>query len=118
MSASPVRPTLFLLAPGFDDGIGGSFFCPDCAMVEGFLRYNPNIEAALDVRRIAFTRPRADVVALLGEAHQGCPTLVLPEVNGQVAEASVSTQTGRTFIADGKPICAYLAKVFGVPLPH
>ena len=118
MSAPSSRPILFLLKPGFDDGSGGRFFCPDCALVEGFLRYNPEIEAALDLRRIAFPRPRADVIALLGEAHQGCPTLILPEDAGHPQDTTPSSQTGRAFVADGKPICAYLAQAFGVPLPH
>jgi len=55
------KSTLFLLKPGFRDDNGGPFFCPDCAAVEGFLKYAPEVEIQLDVRRIDFPRPRKDL---------------------------------------------------------
>ena len=118
MSEAHQKFTLFLLHPGFDDGTGGDFFCPDCALVEGFLRYNPAIEAHLDVQRIAFPRPRSRVIAALGEAHQGCPVLILPQESVGTEAVQRSTQTGRLFVADGRPICDFLAQTFGVSRPH
>jgi hypothetical protein len=39
------RYVLFLLKPGFYDDKGGPFFCPNCAAVEGFLKYAPEVES-------------------------------------------------------------------------
>jgi len=112
------KSTLFLLKPGFHDDKGGPFFCPECAAVEGFLKYAPQVEHQLEVRRIEFPRPRMDVIALIGADHQGCPVLVLGEGEAIPAEASRSGETGNAFISGSLPICDYLGRTFGVVRPH
>ena len=109
---------LFLLIPGFSDGNEGPFFCPHSAAMEGFLKYVPSIEREVDVRRVAFQRPRPDIVKLLGEENQGTPVLVLSEGTEVPPEAQVSSETGRAFIMEEIPIMNYLSRTFGVMRPH
>ena len=109
---------LFLLKPGFNDDQGGPFFCPDCAVVEGFLSYAPGLASELDIHRIAFQRPRLDLVAQLGAANQGCPVLVLAETAGQPPDAKRSEETGKAFISGSTAICDYLGRIFSVARPH
>jgi len=68
---------LFVLEPGFYDGDEGPFYCPHSAAIEGILKYLPEIEEKVDVRRIDFQRPRKEVIELIGEENQGSPVLVL-----------------------------------------
>jgi hypothetical protein len=72
------RDRLFLLEPRFDDPAmpGRTFHCQDCMTVEGLLAAFPELTANLDVIRVAYPRPRAGVVAAIGEANQNLPALV------------------------------------------
>ena len=54
-------------------------------------------------------------IGALGDVMAGTPGEAAPVDARAIGQLICA---GRTFIADGKPICAYLAKVFGVPLPH
>ena len=113
-----VKSTLFLLKPGFNDDKGGPFFCPESAAVEGFLKYAPQVESKLEVRRIDFPRPRKEIIALVGAENQGCPVLVLGEGEAIPSEAKRSLETGKAFISGSLPICDYLGRTFGVVRPH
>lgn len=106
---------LFLLRPGFHDALGGPWFCPWCARLEGLLAYSPHLSAQLDICRVPFERPRAAVVALLGEAQQACPVLVLDPAN-QWHEARKALN-GRLFLVADEML-PYLAERYGVPRPH
>ena len=112
------RPILFLLKPGFYDNTGGPYYCPSCAAVEGFLKYAPEVEKRLDVRRIDFPRPRKEIIELIGEPNQGCPVLILGKVDELPAEAKKSEETGIAFIVESFPICEFLGRTFGVARPH
>ncbi len=48
----------------------------DCAPIEGLLACYPGLREHLDIRYVNFARPRQAMVDLVGEAHQGCPTLL------------------------------------------
>jgi len=109
---------LFVLKPGFYDGEEGPFYCPHSAAIKGILKYLPEIEEKVDVRRIDFQRPRAEVVALIGEENQGSPVLVLAEGAEVPPDAQVSTETGRAFIHDEIQIGKFLSHAFGVMRPH
>jgi len=109
---------LFLLNPGFYDGEEGPYFCPHSAAMEGFLKYTPEIEKQIEVRRIDFQRPRKDVVELLGEDNQNTPVLVIDESLESPTEAQLSTQTKRAFIVGEIEISNFLSKAFGVMKPH
>jgi len=82
---------------------GVSFYCPDCATVEGFLKYAPEIETQIDVRRVDFPKPRKEIAALLGEANQGCPVLVFDESSEIPPEGKKSEETGRAYLSDASP---------------
>ncbi len=76
---SHVRDKLFLLEPGFEDPArpGERFVCPHSNQIEGVLASFPELAGELDVERIPFARPRRPVIAVLGEANQSLPALVL-----------------------------------------
>jgi len=112
------RDRLFLFAPGFEDGPGTSWFCPFSAKVEGLLKYEPRLELAVDVHRIAFPKPRQALVDLLGESLQSCPMLVLAEAHANHPDAQRSDATGRAYISDTDRILDYLAVTHGTPRPH
>jgi hypothetical protein len=115
------RDRLFLLPPAFEDPSAGPglFHCPYCARVNGVLADAPDVRARLDIAIVPFPRPRAPVVALVGEAHQSCPVLVLGTRDGPLPPgAQVSAATGRAFIADTARIIDYLAARHGAPRPH
>jgi hypothetical protein len=82
---------LFLLTPGFEDsardGDGKRYYCPDCAFLEGVLACCPDLRNRLDIRYVDYPRPRRPIVDLVGEAHQGCPNLVLDPGNHQFVDA-------------------------------
>jgi len=109
---------LFLLKPGFYDGDEGPFFCPHSASMEGLLKYAPEIEKAIDVRRIDFQRPRLEIVDLLGEENQGTPVLVIDENREAIPDVQVSVKTGRAFIVGEIEISKFLHRDLGVIKPH
>jgi hypothetical protein len=115
------RDVLFLLPPAFEDAAAGPglFHCAHCARVAGLLAYAPQLRERIDVRVVGFPRPRAEVVALVGEAHQSCPVLVLADANDPLPPgAQRSAATGRAFIGDTGRIVDYLAERHGAPRAH
>ncbi len=109
---------LFILKPGFYDGDEGPFYCPHSAAIEGILKYLPDLEEKVDVRRIDFQRPRVEVIELIGEENQGSPVLVLADDSEIPPGAGVYKKTGRAFIHGTKEIGNFLSKSFGVMRPH
>lgn len=74
--------TLFLLDYDYaDPAFGGArrFYCKDCVTVEGLLALFPERAAKLNVVRVAWPRPRAEIVAALGEENQNLPALAFAE---------------------------------------
>jgi len=63
------RDTLYLLQPGFEDPAypGQKFYCEHCALMEGVLASFPELGKDLDIKRVAWPRPRHEVIALVGE---------------------------------------------------
>jgi hypothetical protein len=113
------RDTLFLLKEDFLDGPGAPYFCPDCALVTGLLTYFPKLRHGLDIQYVDFAKPRAAIVALLGESHQGCPVLILSQTPSSEAAAWVTGQSnGKSFVAGATAIAKYWAAVNGVSRPH
>lgn len=108
---------LYLLKPGEDpDYPGETFYCPPCAMVEGVLASFPELAKKLDVRRVDWSRPRKDVVAVVGEDNQSLPMLLLAE--GETSAHQSGTFEGRAFINDRDAILAALSERHGFPAPH
>ena len=112
------KHTLFLLTPGFYDGEEGPFFCSHSAAMEGFLKYVPEAENSVEVKRIEFQRPRQEIIELLGEENQFTPVLILDESSEVPAEADVSEETNRAFILGEIEITKYLSRTLGVMKPH
>ena len=109
--------TLYLLIPGEDPNLPGEdYFCPPCAMVEGVLATSPHLGGNIEIRRIAWPRPRTEVVELLGEENQSLPMLLLAE--GETSPHQTGTVNGRAFINDRDAILEALAERHGFPRPH
>lgn len=105
---------LVLLTPGFqrpDHPADARFVCPQCNILEGLLAAQPALAQQLQVQRVAFPRPRAEVVALVGEENQGLPLLALaadsPRPDG------VRYAGEQAFVQGAEPIAAYLAQHYG-----
>lgn len=80
--------------------------------------YYPKLKAQLDVRVVDFERPRAEVVALLGEENQCCPSLILADPSKAVALNLPVKEAGELcFMDDEKAIGLYLSQVYGVSRP-
>ncbi|WP_235519982.1 DUF3088 domain-containing protein [Sphingomonas sp. Leaf22] len=117
-SEHPMRDRLYLLDPQFDDPAypGRSFYCRDCITVDGLLARFPDKASLIEVVRIPYPRPRDAVVAVVGEAHQNLPLLVL----GAGADAGLSD--GRygdiRFVSDFKRLLHALHIRHGFPEAH
>ena len=113
------RDILFMLHPRNVESGGKPRYCPDCALVAGYLSFYPVVERALDIRFVAPPRPRPDIVALLGETHQGAPVLILAPDSPSIAGIPFHEANGQRFIDDPKDILAYLGQrhaAGGLPL--
>ena len=115
---SPDKPALFLLSPDFEDAKfpGQRFFCRHSALVEGVLTSFPGLADKIDISRIAFPRPRAAVVALVGEANQALPVLVLPA--GETSPHATGEANGRQFVSGAERIIDALVGRGLIPPPH
>lgn len=100
-----MQPTLYLLAPSLDDQ---PRVCPECALIEGLMAYYPSIRSAVAVRKIGFSRPRQDLAAALGEAHQGAPVLIFP-AGAEAPAAAQEGPDGKRFLAGAEAIAALFA---------
>ncbi len=112
---------LFLLAPNFPDPKAGpgAYYCPPCATVRGLLAYFPQIRDSLEVKEVGFLRPRAEVAAVLGEKHPGCPCLMLDDAATVPTGITVHTaSTGKRYLDGPADIGNYLAAKHGVSRPH
>lgn len=76
------KPILFLIRPNSRSDRPEGWYCPDCAIIEGVLSYYPQLRHVIDIRHVDFPRPRAALVALVGEGHQDCPCLLLDPSRG------------------------------------
>ena len=75
------KDRLFLLQHDFADPelSGRVFYCKDCITVEGLLAAFPDLAAKLEVIHVPHPRPRAEVIAALGEENQNLPALAFSE---------------------------------------
>ncbi|MFZ4723538.1 MAG: DUF3088 family protein [Phycisphaerales bacterium] len=113
----------FLLKSGFTDSArdneGKRYYCPDCAFLEGVLGCCPDLRTRLDIRYVDYPRPRRPIVDLVGDAHQGCPNLVLDPSNHRFVDPSRFHKAGnRLHATDTRVIAEYLAARYGAMVPH
>ena len=110
-----------MLNPDFtDDRLqpqGQLYFCPFNAMLEGVLKYYPNLHQHLDITHINFQRPRNIIVEMVGEENQDMPLLIIKNV---VANPVIGIKqcNDHKFIVGAENILKYLAINYHVPLPH
>nr|NJM01914.1 DUF3088 domain-containing protein [Desulfobacula sp.] len=90
------KPMLFMLTPWVEGNGQGPFYCPDCALVEGFFAYTPAVRDRIQIISVDFQRPRKQVVDCLGMENQSCPVLVLEEGAKCPEGAKKSFSTGRS----------------------
>lgn len=111
------KDTLYLLNPFFEKD-GEQRFCPDCAMMEGYLATYPHLRQALDVVYVDYARPRAVLVERLGEEHQNAPTLILAAPAPDAGpHGEIQSAEGRSFLTDARPITRWLAARHGLAAP-
>ena len=112
------KPILFLLEREFEDPQhhGQRFFCRHSFLLEGALASIPGLYERLDVRRVGFTRPRQDVIGLVGESEQSLPKLVLPaQVRSEYASGEYHA---RQYVSGTDRILATLGELYGIAQPH
>lgn len=111
------KDTLYLLKPHFEKD-GAQRFCPDCAMMEGYLATYPALREALEIVHVDYVRPRTALVERLGEDHQNAPTLVLAQAAPDAGpHGEILSANGLSFLTDARPITRYLAAKHGLAAP-
>ena len=109
--------TLFLLAPGFFDNERREY-CPECAEMWGLLSYFSAIKESVNIMYQPITKPRADIVALLGDKNQNCPTLLLSDESPLYDNCGIMRKNGHRFINNACDIGKYYAQRYGTPYPR
>lgn len=111
-----MKDQLYLLRPGFLNAGIGPLYCNDSAPVEGMLSFFPALRELVDVHYLEFPRPRAALVAALGEEYQSLPVLVVAPGRA-LKDESLEPQSAnnRSFFADEKEIRRYLSTQYGMP---
>lgn len=114
---------LFLLKKDFKDPniepANQSYYCPDCATMEGILSYFPTLINELEVIHVDFIKPRQIIVDLIGEDHQGCPVLVTTKAENSNIDTSYFKEAGDfIFIKSTKDMMQYLGDRYHISIPH
>ena len=113
---------LFLLKPDFTDPDrdreGTLYYCPHNAIVEGVLKYYPQLEKEIEIVYIDFKRPRPLVIAEIGEENQSCPVLVANKNEAEDKTGYFSAYGDKLFINDENLILKYFAEKFGIGIAH
>jgi len=114
---------LFLLKPGFTDSKadneGKLYYCPDCAMIEGVVRYYPQLEELMEIQHVDFKRPRPAIIELIGEENQSCPVLIIDNKQIDNTNTSYFEKYGdKLFVNSPDLITKYLAEKFGIGAAH
>ncbi|MCI5043862.1 MAG: DUF3088 domain-containing protein [Aquisalinus sp.] len=111
------KDILFLLAPGFEDNDRREY-CPECAEIWGVLQYYPAILPSLDINYQPIAKPRKEMVSLLGDANQNCPTLLLMDGQSVPAPQGLKISGEHHFLDNARDIGRYFAAKFGIPVPR
>jgi hypothetical protein len=85
-------------------------------MVVGYLSYYPQVQGQLQIETVDPKRPRPAIIALLGEAHQDAPVLILAESSTAPEGVTLHESNGHRFINDERGILRYLGKRFAAGL--
>ena len=114
---------LFLLKPGFTDSKadneGKLYYCPHCALIEGVIKYYPQLEEKMEIHYVDFKRPRAAIIELIGEENQSCPVLIIGNKQEDETETSYFEKHGdKLFVNSTDLITKYLSAKFGIGIAH
>lgn len=112
---------LFLLPARFVDEArdGAAFHCAACVHVEGLLTCYPQLRDVLEIRYVEYARPRDAIAELLGDAHQGCPVIVVADdARAGAPGVQRSASTGRLFVDGSRDITTYCAQFNGIVPAH
>lgn len=112
-----MRDTLFLLPPGFADN-NRREYCPECAEMWGLLSYFPAIKESLEIIYQPIEKPRSDIVSMLGDKNQNCPTLILHADSPSFEDCGIMHKNGHRFINNARDIGKYYARRFGTSYPR
>ncbi|WP_343583015.1 DUF3088 domain-containing protein [Herbaspirillum sp.] len=112
------RDLLLLLEHDFTDPAhpGERFACPDGLPIEGLLARDPQRAQNLDIKRLPFPKPRAEVVAALDAEHQSLPVLILGDQ--LPAPDDAHSLDGKRFVTDTRRILELLAQRHGFARVH
>ena len=114
---------LFLLKPNFQDikvdGTTQKYYCPHNAMIEGLLKYYPELKHKLEIIYIDFPRPRKHLVELIGEDQQGSPCSVISKENSDSINTSYfNIYNDYLFVNKKELIARYLADKYHIGKLH
>lgn len=114
---------LFLLKPDFTDikidNEGKLYYCPQCAMIAGIIKYYPQLETLIEIKYVDFKRPRKAIIELIGEDNQSCPTLIIENNQEENVDLSYFNLFGdKLFINSTDSILKYLSEKYGIGNPH
>lgn len=113
---------LFLLKPNFTDpnkdSEGTLYYCPHNALMEGVLKYYPQLEKEIEIQYVDFKRPRPLVIAEIGEENQSCPVLVADKKETGNESGYFSEYGDKLFMNDENLILKYFAEQFGIGIAH
>jgi len=110
--------TLYMLTPWMEGSNNGPFYCPDCAIVEGYFFYAPEAKDQIEIRPVEFSKPRKELIDILGQENQSSPVLIFSDEAPPPEYAKKSLSTGKSFIDDPKMICEYLSETYHTVKPH
>jgi hypothetical protein len=112
-----VKGTRYMLKPSIEKD-GQLRFCPDCAIMEGYLAAHPRLRQALDIVYIDYARPRGALVEHLGEEHQNAPTLILAQPAPDAGPfGEILSAKGLSVLTDARPITRWLAQRHDLAAP-
>ncbi|TKV77748.1 DUF3088 domain-containing protein [Bradyrhizobium elkanii] len=111
---------LFLLERPFSDPAlpGREFYCWQCLLLDGILSAFPSRAARLDVRRIAWAKPRTALIERLGQDHQSVPVLIFEKSGPGPAPENAKYANGLAYVDDSFAILHFLALRHGFPAPY
>jgi len=112
------KNNLFLLTPNFTDPAypGKRFYCWHCALIEGALLALSDHSKHLQVERVAWPRPRKEIIDIVGAENQSLPLLVLAE--GRASKFQTGSFKVRAFTNEKDKILAALSELYDFPEPH
>ena len=84
--------------------------------MEGLLTSFPSLAEQIDVKRIAWPKPRTQLVEIIGEGHQSVPVLVFGAQPSK--EIKVKSHNGVLFVDDKDEILHAFTIQYGIPHPH